>query len=559
MTNRIVSALDKAEDDFIAAAVWHGPLEPAADILAKHPEIATHSIHAAAILGDARTVRAFIARVPGAATEKKGGPDGWDALTHLCFSKYLRREPDRTPGFLDAATALLDAGANPNTGFYAGQERAESEWECVLYGAAGVAHHPELTKLLLDRGADPNDGEVAYHSPETLDNRAMKVLVESGKCTAETLRWMLARKMNWHDEGGFTWLLDHGADPNNLGKWKTRPLHDAMAHGCPLRYFEILLDHGADPTLTAADGRSTFAAAARMARVDVLDLFERRGFTGVLQGDDAFLSACARADEETARRMVAADPAIVSRVQSREPTLLIEYAGADNPAAVRLLLGLGFDVAATRTEPRWSRGLTALHEATRHCRLETVKLLIERGAPLGAKHQDSGRTPGDAALLCITEQSEWTPNESSIPIARALLDAGAPFDKSSMTLAAAICLERPADVERTSRTATMEDRQLALAAAAFNGKVEGVRSAIALGADVNGIHPGLEHAAPLHNAVSSGSLATVKVLVDAGARTDITDLAYHLVPLDWANWYVANGREPREYAAIAAFLQERTT
>lgn len=41
-------------------------------------------------------------------------------------------------------------------------------------------HHPELTKLLLDRGADPNDGQVAYHSPETLDNRTIHVLVESG-------------------------------------------------------------------------------------------------------------------------------------------------------------------------------------------------------------------------------------------------------------------------------------------------------------------------------------------------------------------------------------------
>ena len=36
--------------------------------------------------------------------------------------------------------------------------------------AAGVAHHPGLTQLLLDRGADPNDDEVPYHVGESYDN-----------------------------------------------------------------------------------------------------------------------------------------------------------------------------------------------------------------------------------------------------------------------------------------------------------------------------------------------------------------------------------------------------
>src|SRR5262245_32356714 len=45
----------------------------------------------------------------------------------------------------------------------------------ALCGAAGVAHHPELTRLLVERGADPNEIEVPYHSPKTLDNRVMKI------------------------------------------------------------------------------------------------------------------------------------------------------------------------------------------------------------------------------------------------------------------------------------------------------------------------------------------------------------------------------------------------
>src|SRR5437867_13412203 len=71
---------------FIEASVWDGLLDEAEAILAAHPEIASSSIHAAAILGDDATVRRFLALEPAKATTK-GGPRDWDALTHLCFSK----------------------------------------------------------------------------------------------------------------------------------------------------------------------------------------------------------------------------------------------------------------------------------------------------------------------------------------------------------------------------------------------------------------------------------------------------------------------------------------
>src|SRR5438874_10421495 len=106
-----------ARTAFIEESLWHGPLEPAAAILAASPELAGADIYVCAILGDDAGVRRFIEQDRRQATAK-GGARGWDALTYLCFSKYLRLDPSRVDGFMRAAAVLLDAGSDPNTGFY---------------------------------------------------------------------------------------------------------------------------------------------------------------------------------------------------------------------------------------------------------------------------------------------------------------------------------------------------------------------------------------------------------------------------------------------------------
>jgi ankyrin repeat protein len=553
--------------EFINASVWHGSLDRAREVLAAHSEIASCDIHTAALLGDDGAVARFLAEDPANATVR-GGPRNWDALTHLCFSKFLRLEPARTESFLKAATALLDAGANPNTGFFEENHQPKPEWECVLYGAAGVAHHPELTKLLLDRGADPNDGEVAYHSPETLDNRTIHVLVESGKLTQDTIGLMLARKFNWHDDEGVHWLLEHGADANWI-LWGSRPLHWALRQGTPIHYFEWLLDHGADPLLPDKGGTAPVADAARHGRADVLELFEKRGVAIALEGDDAFLAACSRANQSEARELAEADPSLVGRMQSENPGLLADFAGAGNTAALRLMLDLGFDAGMARIKPDWVAGETALHVATSHGRLPAAELLIERGAPLEAKRH-GGLTPLRVAFLCLEQQSEWTPNEFTLPIAEVLIKAGASADNAGLTLPAAVCLGRNDDTARLAREATTDEKQKALAAAAYNGKLDAIDVALALGADPNAPNVGLNpNATALHNAVCSGSLAAVQKLIEAGASVDVKDGPYKARPLQWAEYFVREsgadkveyfqreGPRSKQYAEIATYLRSK--
>jgi ankyrin repeat protein len=411
--------------EFIAASTWHGSLERADAILAAHPELAGSDIHVAAILGDVEGVRALLARDPRSVSAKSD-PYGADALTLLCLSKYLRLDPARSDAFLAAATALLDAGADPNAGFWTTGDHPEHE--TPLYGAAGVAHHAQLTRLLLERGADPNDDEAIYHSPETDDNAAMAALVETGRLTRENLVLMLIRKHDWHDLDGVRYLLEHGADANGEGRTRGwRPLHHALARSNRLAIIELLLDHGADPMLTTdRDGLSGVARAAREGRGDVLALFARRGTPIELPAVERLVAACAMDDEATVQALAQQAPAVREAVVAMGGDLLATFAGNGNAAGVRRLLDLGVDVAAPFAtgdgyfdEPK---GSLAVHVAAWRAQPAIVQLLLERGSPVD-RPDPKGRTPLALAINACVD-SYWTYRRTPESV-EALLRAGA--------------------------------------------------------------------------------------------------------------------------------------
>lgn len=403
-----------------------GTLEAAEALLAAHPGIAAESVHAAAILGDAATVRRHLALDPTLAAAK-GGPRGWDPLTHLCFSRYLRLDPARSDGFVEAARVLLDAGADPNTGWRQEDHQPYPGWESALYGAAGVAHHAGVTALLLERGADPNDGEVPYHAPESYDLGALRALVESGRLTADSLAMMLLRKADCHDGDGIRYLLEHGADPDRTTPWGYTALHQAIRRDNGLEIVELFLDHGADPALpNRRDGRSAVAMAARRGRGDVLAALDRRGIAIDLEGADRLVAACARDDGSLVRDLARRHPEWVAGVAAEGARLLAAFAGAGNAAGAGHLLDLGVDVTAPVPvgDGYWglARGGTALHVAAWRARHDVVALLLERGAPADAP-DGAGRTPLALAVKACVD-SYWTGLRSPESVA-ALLRAGA--------------------------------------------------------------------------------------------------------------------------------------
>jgi ankyrin repeat protein len=107
--------------------------------------------------------------------------------------------------------------------------------------------------------------------------------------------------------------------------------------------------------------------------------------------------------------------------------------------------------------------------------------------------------------------------------------------------------------------ASESEKQFALVLAALNGKADAVRWMVEAGADVNRPSADLyAHDTPLHHAVCSGSLATVRALVASGADPGKRDTAWSGTPLGWAKYYLAERKDDesqRRYGEIADFLR----
>lgn len=172
--------------------------------------------------------------------------------------------------------------------------------------------------------------------------------------------------------------------------------------------------------------------------------------------------------------------------------------------------------------------------------LPLIDLLIDNGAHPGT---------GIGALA-----------HNNIDAAQRLIDRG-----GELTLAAAVCLRRtdwlPALLDRSSEM----ERQVAFVAAAFYGYADMLALLLEHGVNINalpaegyGFH---YHATALHQAVSSGSLEAVRLLVEAGADTSLADLVYHGTPLGWSQYMQHTNETPAEakekFAAIEAYLKDK--
>src|SRR5262245_1644029 len=239
---------DKIAARFLEQACWDHHTHGAADhrmydraaqrLLAQHPGLADHSLFTAIVCGNLADVQRIVTERP-AAVREPGGSRGWTPILYASFTRFTH--PATLGHGLDIARLLLDRGANPNDFYMAG----DSEYSCLV-GAAGEGEQDsprqpyaeELYRLLLERGAGPYDIQVLYDTHFSGDMLWwLKLTYDRSIATG--------RKADWDDPH---WLM---LDMGGYGSGAHFVLKVALNHS-DLTLAEWALTHGASPNYDVA-------------------------------------------------------------------------------------------------------------------------------------------------------------------------------------------------------------------------------------------------------------------------------------------------------------------
>jgi ankyrin repeat protein len=400
---------------FVDAAT--SDLRRAMAMLSAHPELARAGIWVALVLGDIASVKAVLDSDSGFST-RKGGRDNIEPLVYVCFSRFGNRASGRADAMVETARLLLARGADASTSFTPA-DLPGNPLSC-LYAATGLNNNPELALVLLEAGANPNDGESLYHSTEHADHACTKLLLKFGaKVTgSNALNHMLDRE----DPEGMRLLLEAGANLAELNHRGETSLHWAVYRRRSFSILEMLLDRGAPLDVRRKDGRTAYALAMQSGQKEAAALLRARGANTELSEVDAFVAALSHGDENL--RRTAAD-AIRETMRSPENAkLLPDLAQNHATESVRALLDAGVPI-----DSRGDMGETALHWACWKGYADLAKLMVERGASLTIEDAQYHGTPPGWFGHGLRNSGE---NGDYVEVARVLVAARAKFSDADV-------------------------------------------------------------------------------------------------------------------------------
>jgi ankyrin repeat protein len=407
--------------DFIDAAL--SDLPKAEALMATHPNIIHGGFHVDLVLGNTSGAVEFLAEFPALAVTP-GGPRNWEPLLYVCFSRYAGGSASRGPAMVEVALVetaqvLLRHGANANA-TYIHKDWPDSPLSC-LYGATGLNNNPALGLVLLQAGANPNDGESVYHSTEHADLACLRLLLAHGAKAGGTN--VLPHMLDREDLTGLQRLLAAGADPNDSPPGGGTALHWAVFRRRSAPILTALLDAGVAIDARRADGRTAYALAIQTGQMESAALLRARGAETALSALDRFLGECAAASPEELDRLLAAGPK--PAVPEAEERLLPDLAQVHSVAGVRALLAAGVPVTATG-----DMGATALHWACWHGYADLVAILLAHGAPIAAEDAQFHGVP--AGWFCHGLQNCNSAGSDYAEVARLLIGAGAVIPKDEI-------------------------------------------------------------------------------------------------------------------------------
>lgn len=377
-------------------------------LLEDQPGLLAGDPYLACAIGDEAVLRRATTQDP-AWVHRAGGPLRLPPLVAVTHSGLMAL-PRFRERLRACASFLIDAGASPDQSIGSRWAPAsleapnEGERLSALYGAAGQNHDPELTMLLLDAGADPNDGESLYHSLET--PACTRLLLEAGARVAGTNA--LHRVLDLDDLSTLQLLLAHGGDANELlaDTATATPgslLLWAIRRRRSVGHIEALLAAGFQADARTPDGTPAHTVALRFGLTEVALLLASKGGGAPLSESEAFIAACARGDEAAARTLQAAHPGLIDTLDQAQLRLLPELAAQGGCGdAVKLMVKLGWPIEVRGGD--WDG--SALNQAVFRGDADLARFLLEHGADWKARHGYGDNVCGTLSWASLNEPVE---------------------------------------------------------------------------------------------------------------------------------------------------------
>jgi ankyrin repeat protein len=285
-------------------------------------------------------------------------------------------------------------------------------------------------------------------------------------------------------------LLGRGADPN--ARWLNRDFHNcplsALYGACGMNgnaaLAQRLLEAGATP-----DDNESLYHSVEHESTDCTALLLARGAT--ISGTNAVHNAVALGNIAALKLFLQHGADVNERIAAQQGMTLLHWAIECNQDRdmLELLVSHGTDLRATSHD-----GLTPFRRAVRCGHRVAVELLTLRGAA-------ESLSPEEEFLAACMFGDE--PAASRLVAARPTLIEELPADCRGL-----------------------------LSDAAWRGKLEAVRTMLAVGFDVAW---GNQHGATaLHTAAWQGHSQLVQLLLQHGAPLDVKETEFHCTPLEWA-------------------------
>jgi ankyrin repeat protein len=329
--------------------------------------------------------------------DQEGGPRGWAPLLYVCHSVFASAP---------LARELLAQGADPDAYFVNEYGRMSA-----LYGAAGVVHDPEVTRVLLEAGANPDDNESLYHATEDPDPACLRLLLEHGARTSDTNA--LAHALDEERLEHVRLLLEAGADPNEHAH-----LAHAVRRGRGPEFIRLLATRGADLDRPGGETwrgnvplRTPYQHAVLRGRDDVAETLAELGADTHLDSADAAVAAIARGERPSTPLPDTFDP------DPQEVLILAALRG-------RLELVVEQVGASFRGVVGGSPEGTLLHHAAWVGEPDLIRALLALGADPVARSGAEFDTPLAWAALA----SQWGEGRDLVAVAEALVAAGAELE-----------------------------------------------------------------------------------------------------------------------------------